>query len=148
MKKTHFLVCAFLFLLTSSCNKGFDKIPESEVNTAERDAAGLLATRILKAHNESKFDTLSETETTADFRNAFTPEKQKASHETIKGLWGDFVSLKYAESAKPRDGTMLKIYRFKGTFKGSSAEPEIRVVIDGAGKLAGFWLKSWNDMVL
>lgn len=47
---------------------------------------------------------------------------------------------------KPNDGTLLEIYRFKGKFS-SSANIEVRTVLDGENKLAGFFVKKWKDKI-
>lgn len=147
MNRSIIFLSAFVLFAATACKQGFEKIPDSEVNTEQKNAAHAFATRILKAHEEGKFAALPESQATADFRKAFDPAKQKSSHESIKGLWGDFVSARYIETAKPKDGTLLRLYRFRGKFKGAAVEPEIRVVYDGQGKISGFWLKSWHDTV-
>jgi len=86
-------------------------------------------------------------EATAAMRSGLTPEKQKEAYETIKGMFGDFQSMEYVETCIPTDGSLLVIYRFKGHFSKSKARPEIRVVMDGEGKLAGFWIKPWRARV-
>ena len=59
-------------------------------------------------------------------------------------MFGDYVSMDYAETWKPKMSS-LRVYRFKGHFAKGSAAPEIRVVMDGSNKLSGFWLKPWTD---
>lgn len=62
-------------------------------------------------------------------------------------MYGDFLSVDYAETWVPTDSSLLANYRFRGRFSKSAARPEIRVVIDGEGKLAGLWLKPWNARI-
>lgn len=74
-----------------------------------------------------------------------TPDVQKKSYQEITGLFGDFKSLRYVESWKPNDGTLLVIHRFKASFTRSPSPPEIRVVLDGNNKLSGLWTKPCHD---
>jgi hypothetical protein len=38
----------------------------------------------------------------------------------------------------------MTIVRFKGIFSKSNEIPEIRIVLDQANKVAGFWYKPWE----
>jgi hypothetical protein len=37
------------------------------------------------------------------------------------------------------------IYRFRGAFDATDEKPEIRIVLDRNNKLAGFWIRPWED---
>jgi hypothetical protein len=39
------------------------------------------------------------------------------------------------------------LYRFKGTFSKGGSPAEVRVVYDTDGKLSGFWIKPWKDVL-
>ena len=39
----------------------------------------------------------------------------------------------------------LLIHRFKGRYGTASSVPEVRVVLDRDGRLAGLWIKPWQD---
>jgi hypothetical protein len=39
------------------------------------------------------------------------------------------------------------VYRFRGTYSRTTAQPEIRVVYDPAGKVSGLWIKPWKDEI-
>ncbi len=105
-----------------------------------------IAINILESWRDGRFEPLGD-EATIAMRSALTPEKQKEAYETIKGMFGDFQSMEYVETWVSTNGPFLAIYRFKGRFSRSRARPEIRVVMDSEGKLAGFWIKPWRARV-
>ena len=133
-------------LLVTGCGSPFRKLSESEVDAEMISAAKRIATDILESHRDGRFEPLGD-EATPAMRSALTPEKQKEAYETIKGMFGDFQSMEYVETCVPKDGSLLFIHRFKGHFSKSQARPEIRVVMDSEGKLAGFWIKPWRAKV-
>ena len=133
-------------LVVTGCGSRFRKLPESEVDAEMKLVAERIATNILESQRDGRFEPLGD-EATAAMRSALTPKKQKEAYETIKGMFGDFQSMEYVETWVPTDGSLLVIYRFKGHFSKSKARPEIRVVMDGEGKLTGFWIKPWRARV-
>ncbi len=139
------LIC-LIALAVGGCSSPFRRLSESEVDAQMKLVAERVATRILESERDGRFEPLGD-EATATVRSGLTPEVQKASYESIKGMYGDFLSMDYAETWVPTDGTLLAIYRFRGRFSKSDARPEIRVVMDGEGKLAGLWLKPWNARI-
>ncbi|MBN2407125.1 MAG: hypothetical protein JXJ19_05460 [Elusimicrobia bacterium] len=136
-----FLMFAVLPVL-AGCNTMYTRLADAKVDAAEKAAAEKLAAGLLTSMREGQYKPLGDEATNA-MRSALTPEKQKDSYEDIRGMFGDFQSLEYAGTWIPKDGTLLKIYRFRGRFSATTARPEIRVVMDGNGKLAGFWIKPW-----
>ena len=139
------LIC-LIALAVGGCKSSFRKLPESEVDGEMKLVAERVATKILESQRDGRFEPLGD-EAIAAVRSGLTPAVQKESYESIKGMWGDFQSMDYAETWVPTDGTLLVIYRFRGRFSKSDATPEIRVVVDGEGKLAGLWLKPWNARI-
>ncbi len=133
-------------LIVTGCGSRFRKLPESEVDAEMKLAAERIATDILESQRDGRFEPLGD-EATLAMCSALTPEKQKEAYETIKGMFGDFQSMEYVETWVPTDGSLLVIYRFKGHFSKSKARPEIRIVMDGGGRLAGFWIKPWRAKV-
>jgi hypothetical protein len=83
-------------------------------------------------------------EMTPEMKSALTPDKQKQAYESIRGMFGHFVSMEYAETWMPTDGTRMFIFRFKGNFTKTDSKPEIRAVIDANGRLSGFWVRPWK----
>jgi hypothetical protein len=124
---------------------GFEKVPEADVDTQQKATAQKIAARIYEGCVSGKHQPLGEDEAIAEMREALSPSKLPGTCEAIKGQFGDYQSLDYAETWKPKGGS-LKVYRFKGHFSKATEAPEIRVIMDGA-KLSGFWLKPWADQL-
>ncbi|MDD5309643.1 MAG: hypothetical protein PHU25_20180 [Deltaproteobacteria bacterium] len=136
------LVCA-LALAALSCGKepGFERVPDAKVDARQR----LLAEDFAKAYfgrmREGRFEPLGD-EATAEMRSALTPERQKESYESLVKTIGGFESLAYAETWRG-NANGNTIFRFRARF--GTQEPEVRVVLDPAGKVGGFWVKPWKD---
>ena len=126
-----------------ACGGQFEKVPEADVDAQQKAAAQALAVRIYEGCRSGTHQPLGADEAISEMREALTPAKLTATCGSIKGQFGDYQSLDYAETWKPRSGA-LRVYRFKGHFSRSTDTPEIRVVMDGA-KLSGFWLKPWQE---
>ena len=122
---------------------GFEKVPEADVDAQQKAAAQRIAVRIYEGCVSGKHEALGEDEAIPEMREALAPAKLPGTCAAIKGQFGDYQSLDYAETWKPKSGA-IKVYRFKGHFSKNAEPPEIRVVMDGA-KLSGFWLKPWAD---
>ena len=115
------------------------------VQSDQRQLAAQLATRILEGHEQGRFEALGPEEATEKFRNGFTAEAQRLNHQTIRQLFGAFEGLDYIETRFMDSQPHLLIHRFKGRYGAASNVPEVRVVLDRDGKLAGLWIKLWQD---
>lgn len=135
-----------LAVLIAGCGSDFRKLPENEVDPGMRASAQELVTQLLTSWREGKFAPLGE-EATLAMRSGLSPETQEQAYEQFKGMFGDFESMDYAETWVPADGSTLFIFRFKGRFTNTEATPEIRVVLDGQGKLSGLWVKPWKSRI-
>ncbi len=136
----------FLVVFTiAGCSSQIRKLSESKVDTEMKSRAQRITTNILELNRDGQFEPLGD-EVSPAMREALTPEKQKEVYQNIKGMFGDFQSMDYVETLVPADGSLLTIYRFRGNYS-SSVKPEIRVVIDGEGRLAGFWIKPWRAKI-
>ena len=122
----------------------FQPIPEAKVNKAYKAKAQKAAIDTLTNWRDGKYEPLSDDYTDA-MKEASTPARQKAAYQNIKALFGDFKDLKYVEAVASKNLPSLVVYRFKGTFTGTKDQPEIRVVIDSDGKVAGFFIKPWKN---
>jgi len=136
-------IAALTLALCAACNGALEKLPEADVDAAQKATAQRLATKVYEGCKSGQHEALGE-EAIPEMREALTPEKQKATCQSVATMFGDYVSMDYAETWKSKV-TSLRVYRFKGHFSKGNATPEIRVVLDGAGKLSGFWLKPWTD---
>jgi len=136
-------IAAITLALCAACSVGLEKVPEADVDAAQRAAAQRIATRIYEGCKTGQHDALGD-EAIPEMREALSPDRQKSTCQSVATVFGDYVSMDYAETWKSKM-TSLRVYRFKGHFSKGSTTPEIRVVMDGSNKLSGFWLKPWTD---
>ena len=136
------LLC-FSACAVTGCGGQFEKVPEASVDVTQKAAAQALATRIYEGCRSGRHEPLGEDEAIKEMREGLSPAKLAITCASIKGQFGDYQSLEYAETWKPSSGA-LRVYRFKGHFSSTTDTPEIRVVMDDR-KLSGFWLKPWAD---
>ena len=115
------------------------------VQSDQHHRAAQLATRILEGHEQGRFEIPSTEEAAEYFRVGFTAEVQRRNHQTIRLLFGTFEGLDYIETRYMDSQPQLLIHRFKGRYRNASRPPEVRVVLDRDGKLAGLWIKPWQD---
>lgn len=143
MTKPSRIIAALTLALCAGCNGALEKLPEADVDAGQKATAQRLAAKIYEGCKTGQHEALGD-EAIPEMRDALTPEKQKATCQSIATMFGDYVSMDYAETWKSKV-TSLRVYRFKGHFSKGNATPEIRVVLDGSSKLSGFWLKPWTD---
>ena len=110
--------------------------------------AAQLATQILQAHEQGRFEALGPEDATEKFRRAFTTEIQRHSHQNIRQLFGAFEGLDFVETHSIENQPHLLVHRFRGRYGAASQAPEVRVVLDRDGKLAGLWIKPWQEQML
>ena len=60
-------------------------VASAPVQSEQRHLAAQLATQILQAHEQGRFEALGPEEATDKFRRAFTPEVQRHSHQSNSG---------------------------------------------------------------
>jgi hypothetical protein len=137
-------LAALAVVACAACNGGLEKLPEADVDAAQKAAAQRIATKIYESCKTGQHETLGADDAIPEMRDALSPEKQKATCQSVAGMFGDYVSMDYAETWKSKF-TSLRVYRFKGHFSKGTETPEIRVVMDSSNKLSGFWLKHWTD---
>ena len=125
-----------------------DTVASASVQSAQHQLAEQLATRILQAHAQGRFEALGPEEATEGFRKAFTAEVQRQSHQAIRQLFGAFEELEFVETRSIESQPTLLIHRFKGRYGAASQAPEVRVVPDQDGKFAGLWIKPWKEQML
>ena len=115
------------------------------VESDQHHRAAQLTTRILQGYEQGRFETLSSEEATELFRTGFTAEVQRQNHQTIRLMFGAFEGLDYVETRFMESQPHLLIHRFRGRYGAASRSPEVRVVLDRDGRLAGLWIKPWQD---
>ena len=115
------------------------------VQSDQHHRAAQLTTRILQGHEQGRFEVLSSEEATEGFRVGFTVEVQRQNHQAIRLMFGAFEGLDYIETRYMDSQPHLLIHRFRGRYGAASRPPEVRVVLDRDGRLAGLWIKPWQD---
>ncbi len=129
------------FLCSCSFQNNFKKVPDEKVDKALLQKAELTGIKILENFREKKYEPLSGAEATNEVQKGFTTEKQKEAHATIKKAFGEYVSMEYVEAYS--DGELF-LFRFRGVYS-DNTRPEVRVVINKEGKLAGFFVLAWKN---
>ncbi len=143
LRTTSLMGLACAAILIAGCGGGFEKVSEGDVDADQKATAQAIGTRLWEGCRTGQHAPLTEDEAIKEMREALTPAKLASTCSSVKGQFGDYQSMDYAETWKAKSGA-LRVYRFRGHFSNSSATPEIRVVMDGK-KLSGFWLKPWAD---
>ena len=134
-----------LFCLNSYC-QDFKKLGDSEVDKSKVKIAQDFATNYLtKSKNGDTYK--FQNEAIDALKNQFSEESQKNVYLQVKNQFGDFKSLKYAETWVQVSNKSLQIFRLKGNFEKSNKNLEIRVVLNESDKIIGFFIKPWSDML-
>jgi len=140
---TLFLSLIFLFCM-NSYGQAYKKLTDSEVDSAKIGIAKKFVVDYMTAQKNNTFYEFKE-EAIEILKTQLTEERQKAGYKQLKDNFGDFKSVEYAETWIQKDNPAFKIFRFKADFDNSSNKLEIRVILNAADKIAGFWIKPWND---
>ncbi len=144
MKNVLNLIVLFIATLSLSCQgqSGFVKIDESEIDTVKLKSVQKLATDMLLAQKRGIYYQLTSEQATAAMIEGLSETVQKSSHIQLKQLFGAFKEIKFHSLMENEQ--RFRVYRFKGVYE-SDADVEVRAVTDSAGKLAGFFIKPWNN---
>lgn len=143
MRKLVVVVMGFLMVLLSCKNNEKNTVTEN-FNSDRTKFSKTLANKILVAQKEGSFYKLSSTEAMPVMVKSLNEGVQKQSYAKIKALFGDYKGLEFHSIKEITKGETYKIYRFKGDFELNS-DTEIRVVLNKDGKLAGFFVKPWDN---
>ena len=136
----------FAFFLTAFSQQSYQKINDDEVSQTELRKATSLAEKLMLGQKSGKIYLLTEEEAIPQIAKGLTEDVQMSSYETIQSMFGDYESLEFAEARRSESDQVYTIYRFKGNFSNTADHPEIRLVFDSESKLAGFWIKPWEDI--
>ncbi len=143
MTATRMTLVLSVALALGACNStSFEKIPAQQVSESQKKAAEEWATKTLTAWDKGEYPQVGQ-EAIREFRAGHNDEKRaRAIHKFVKGKVGKFQSLSFQEALRSQPPQTV-VYRFKGDYE--RGEPEVRVVFDLEGKLAGFFIKPWHD---
>jgi len=142
--KNALLIVTSFLIITPSFSQGYEKLSEDKVDQNKVTLAKNFADKYFCASRDGKTYEFKD-EATEILSQRFTPEVQKQVYQDIQGKFGDYKSLEYAETWKHSGTETFTIVRFKGIFSKSNEIPEIRIVLDQANKVAGFWYKPWIE---
>lgn len=124
----------------------FDRVAPAAVDQAQKAFAQKVAHDTLTAWKAGRYTPL-DVRYTDQMKTALPPAKQQQSYEVIKATFGDYQSLAFHEAYRSKSGPSLTVYRFRGSFAQTATTPEVRVVLDGQGKVAGFFILAWFDQL-
>ena len=149
-KKVYVLALAmlawmFLCLPQAAGQSACSKLDETQVDEAMKQKAYELGSNLFLSYEKGEFQLMGD-EATEEMQGIFTIEKQKQDHKAIKQAYGAFESMYYAETWVNQSAGLI-IFRFRANFSGITSKPEVRVVFDNDGKLAGLWLMPWKDQL-
>jgi hypothetical protein len=146
MKSITLIIGACFLFGLNSCSQDFKKLSNSEVDKNTVKVAQDFASNYLnKLKNGDTY--IFKDEAIDVLKNQLTAENQKLVYQQLKNQFGDFKSLEYAETWVQGNSKSIQIIRLKSVFEKSNKNLEIRVVINDVGKIAGFWIKPWSDML-
>lgn len=146
MKKI-IITVAFIFTLLFAAfpQQSFQRINDDEVSQTGLRQATSLAEKLMLGQKSGNIYLLSEEEAIPQVAKGLTEGIQASSYESVRSMFGDYLSMEFAEAWKMETDQVYTMYRFKGTFSESTDKPEIQVVFNTEGKLAGFWIRPWED---
>lgn len=146
MKKTLITAALVLAFTTGALAQvSYQKLDEGQIVQTELRQAISLAEKLLLGQKSGEIYILSEEEAIPEVAKGLTEGVQASSYENISSMFGDYESMQFAEALTMKTDQVYTLYRFKGTFSETSEKPEIRVVLNKEGKLAGFWIRPWED---
>jgi len=138
-----------LLLITISCASKNDKyivVSNENIDQEKLAFAKLISHKLLGEQSKGSYYQLTKEEATSRMVAGLNEEKQLSSYEEISGRYGHYQDLEFYQLLMPKDGTLYETYRFKGKFT-SEAAVEIRTILDGNGKLTGFFITKWRDNI-
>ena len=146
------VVANFLFILiwlvqcaAVQAQPGYRKLTDEETKSAPVQTAQTLADAMLTAQKKGQAHAFSEAEATPAVRGEFSPDKQLQTYSAIKELFGDYQSLTFVEAYQTTNAPAYQIFRFRGEFEKGTTQPEVQVVLNDTGQLAGFFIRPWQD---
>lgn len=146
MKSITLIFAAFVLFCLSSFGQDFKKLSNTELDkTTVKTAQDFASNFMNKLKNGKTY--IFQDEAIDVMKNQLTEENQKLVYQQLKTQFGDFESLEYAETWVQGNGKSIQIIRLKSVFEKSNKKLEIRVALNESGKIAGFWIKPWSDML-
>ncbi len=146
MRTFIYFTVSFFVLASVSCQSSPDyvTVQESKLDKYKIASIKQLGHEILTAQKNNGYYSLTKKQATTQMIEGLNESVQKASYKKIKSLFGDYEDLQFKSLLRGLSGEKYMIYRFKGNFK-TDADIEVRMVFNEEEKLAGFFIKPWNE---
>ena len=146
MKQNSLFLCLFTFcFLSCQAQQEFEKVNDSEIDKNKLEFATSITNKILLAQKDGGHYALSNNEAIEAMVTGLDEKLQKDTYTQIKSLFGDYQGLEFDHLMRSVGEPSYDIYRFKGIFEKPESEIEVRAVLDGENKLAGFFIKPWQE---
>ena len=123
--------------------------PEPEPTLPPSEAPGTVAWakgvahKTFNAWKAGRFVSLGDS-FAANMQAELPPRKQRNVDQLLRERFGEYVSMEYAETHPySTGGKNYKIHRFRGVFTGTTDRPEVRIVLDSQGRVAGLFVRPW-----
>jgi hypothetical protein len=146
MRITLLIFCISIFSGLTSYSQELKKVPDSQVNKEDlKIAQGFASNYLTKAKNGDYYQ--FQNEAVDALKNQLTKENQKAIYQQLKGKYGDYMNLSHTGTWIQGNSSAVQIFRFKSDFTGSDEKLEVRIVLNGDKKIAGLWIKPWDDIL-
>jgi Protein of unknown function (DUF3887) len=121
----------------------FKRLDDKTIDSVQMAFAKGFASEYFSKQVEGSYYQFHDEEATSDMVNGLTVEIQKKVYSQLRTGFGEFKSLEYAQTWAGEKANLV-VYRFRGKF-GDVSTLEIRVVLNKEGKIAGFFVKPWNE---
>jgi hypothetical protein len=142
--KNLLLISVGILISISTFSQNIEKLSEDKVDRNKIKVAQDFADRYFGASRDGRTYEFQD-DAIAAVIQGLTPQVQKQVYQDIQSKYGDYKSLEYVETWTYSAGEIMTIVRFKGIFSKSDDKPEIRIVLDKANKIAGFFYKPWEQ---
>jgi hypothetical protein len=140
------IACLVAFMASAAwAQNTYEKVAADEVSQTGLRQAISLGEKLLLGQKSGNIYILTEEEAIPQVAKGLTKGVQEASYENIRSMFGEYESMKFAEAWTMEADQPYMIYRFRGAFDATDEKPEIRIVLDRNNKLAGFWIRPWED---
>lgn len=140
-----FVLLSILCLFSCNAQQEFKKVEDSEIDNNRLDFATSITHNILLAQKNGGYYNLKKEEAIEAMVTGLDEKLQKDTYAQISGLFGEYQIIEFDHLMKSVGEPIYEIYRFKGKFEKPEANVEVRAVLDSNGKLAGFFIKPWQE---
>ncbi len=143
------LSLVFWCLASATCLSAFAgsvflPLDQSRLDRRQIEKAQRVAGELLANWAEGRFRQLSD-DFSLEMIARLPPDDQRKAADSLRGLFGNFQAMSFAEAMISPTIPGCVMYRFRGSFSATEAKPEIRVLMNSEGRVVGFWVRHWMD---